>query len=232
MREQRETPTHDDSSDPAVQSPEITPQWQSTERGTPLTPPGISTLDQEHELRTTSPARSDVVVIPMTQSLDEQRLLVQRTVAAAKVYLAQAAEIHRRAEEAARAQQPETRRALAEATRIQAEAIRLQAEADANARAVPAAPMADAAPQRTPGRRHLLARAWLYAIPALRAVLTLMDELTCGLLLRPVRIAADPHQRDQQLAQINADATRHRTRLAAVTLLVSFVLGILWLIYR
>ncbi len=151
----------------------------------------------------------------MTQSLDEQHLLAQRTVAEANAYMEQATEIHRKAEGATRAQQGDTRRALTDACRLQAEAIRLQVEAYAGARAVPAAPDADAVPQRTPGRRHLLARAWQCAKPALRALLALLDELTCGLLLRPVHLTADPHRRAQQL---NADATRYRTRMAAATL--------------
>ncbi len=165
MAQPDETTPKVPSHDPHMESRRLLAQEQQALRKTPLTPPGTSTLDQEREPRAASPARTDVVVIPMPQSWEEDRLLPQKMVMEAKSYLAQATDIHRQAEEAARVQQPHTRRALADACRLQAEAnriqaeanrsqaeaIRLQAEADAGARAVPAAPMADAAPQRTPG---------------------------------------------------------------------------------
>ncbi len=50
-------------------------QRVSTERGTPLTPPGVSITGQEREPRAPSPAQTDVAIIPMAQSWEEQRLL-------------------------------------------------------------------------------------------------------------------------------------------------------------
>ncbi len=88
MAQSTPTASEPGKGDPDAESRRLLTRDEENVRQTPLTPPGTSTLDQERQPRAASPARTDVLTIPMDPSRDEQRLIAQRMVAEANAYLA------------------------------------------------------------------------------------------------------------------------------------------------